>query len=85
MAGSLARGDGPSGAGGLDLDLKIGPDQGERAQAMGLALFAKRDQRLADRYGADRLAGMPELLEEIAAAEVPAAVPQPSSPELASA
>jgi DNA-binding MarR family transcriptional regulator len=59
-------------------------EKGEQAQTMGLTLFARLDQRLADRYGADRLAGMRELLEEIAAAEAPTAVPQPSSPELAS-
>jgi DNA-binding MarR family transcriptional regulator len=58
--------------------------KGEQAQAMGLTLFAKLDQRLADRYGADRLAEMRELLEEIVAADAPTAVPELSSPELAS-
>jgi hypothetical protein len=48
---------------------------------MGRALFAKLEQRLADRYGADRLAAVRELLEEIAAAE---ALPALSGPELAS-
>jgi DNA-binding MarR family transcriptional regulator len=59
-------------------------EKGEQAQAMGLTLFAKLNQRLADRYGADRLAEMRELLEEIAAAELPTAIPQLPSPELAS-
>jgi DNA-binding MarR family transcriptional regulator len=59
-------------------------EKGEQAQVMGLTLFAKLDQRLADRYGADRLAEMRELLEEIVAAEASTAVAQPSSPELAS-
>ena len=56
-------------------------EKGEQAQAMGRALFAKLEQRLADRYGADRLAAVRELLEEIAAAE---ALPALSGPELAS-
>jgi DNA-binding MarR family transcriptional regulator len=60
-------------------------EKGEQAQATGLALFAKLDQRLADRYGADRLADMRELLEQIVTAEAPSAVPELSSPELASA
>ncbi len=59
-------------------------EKGEQAQAKGLTLFAKLDQRLADRYGADRLAEMRELLEEIAATDAPTAVSQPPSPEPAS-
>jgi DNA-binding MarR family transcriptional regulator len=54
--------------------------KGEEAQAVGLSLFAKLEQRLADRYGAKRMAQMRELLEEIAAAESPAAVPELSGP-----
>jgi DNA-binding MarR family transcriptional regulator len=50
-------------------------DQGKEAQATGRALFAKLEQRLADRYGAERLAGMRELLEAIATAEVPQPTP----------
>ena len=60
-------------------------EKGEEAQATGLLLFAKLDQRLADRYGAERLAQLRELLEELAVAESPDAVPELARPELASA
>jgi DNA-binding MarR family transcriptional regulator len=50
-------------------------EKGEQAQATGRSLFAKLEQRLADRYGADRLADMRELLEEIATADLPQATP----------
>jgi DNA-binding MarR family transcriptional regulator len=60
-------------------------EKGEQAQATGLVLFARLDQRLADRYGADRLAEMRELLEQIAAAGAPTAASRLPSPELASA
>jgi DNA-binding MarR family transcriptional regulator len=49
-------------------------ERGEQAQATGRTLFAKLDQRLADRYGADRLTDMHELLEAI----VTAGAPQPT-------
>jgi len=55
--------------------------KGEEAQAIGRSLFAKLERRLAERHGADRVAEMRELLEEIAAPAAPAAAP---SPELAS-
>ena len=50
-------------------------EKGERAQATGSALFAKLDQRLADRYGADRLADMRDLLEAIATQAAPQPTP----------
>jgi DNA-binding MarR family transcriptional regulator len=59
-------------------------EKGEQAQAIGQSLFAKLEQRLADRYGADRVATMRQLLEEIAAAEVATTVPELASPDLAS-
>src|SRR4051794_2264339 len=51
-------------------------ERGERAQATGLALFAKVEQQWAERYGAKRMAQLRELLEEIAANEAPAAAPE---------
>jgi DNA-binding MarR family transcriptional regulator len=58
--------------------------RGEEAQKIGLTLFAKVEQRWAKRYGPARFAQLRELLEEIAIAESPNAVPELSSPELAS-
>jgi len=51
-------------------------ERGERAQATGLALFAKVEKQWAERYGAKRTAQLRELLEEIAANEAPAAAPE---------
>lgn len=51
-------------------------ERGERAQATGLALFAKVEKQWAKRYGAERIAQVRELLEEVAAHEAPAAVPE---------
>jgi DNA-binding MarR family transcriptional regulator len=51
-------------------------ERGERAQATGLALFAKVEKQWAKRYGAKRIAALRELLEEVAAAEAPAAAPE---------
>lgn len=56
-------------------------ERGEAAQAHGRKLFAKVEKRWADRYGADRIAGLRELLEEIVAAEAPFAVPELAKPE----
>jgi DNA-binding MarR family transcriptional regulator len=50
--------------------------KGEEAQTVGFGLFAKLEQRWAERYGADRLAQTRELLEEIATTEAPQAVPE---------
>ena len=54
-------------------------ERGEAAQAVGFALFAKIEERWAERYGAERIAGLRELLEEIVAAEAPFAVPELAS------
>jgi DNA-binding MarR family transcriptional regulator len=51
-------------------------ERGERAQATGLALFAKVEKQWAKRYGAERIAQVRELLEEVAANEAPAAAPE---------
>jgi DNA-binding MarR family transcriptional regulator len=51
-------------------------ERGEAAQAHGLSLFAKLEKRWGERYGAERIAGLRELLQEIAAAEAPFAVPE---------
>jgi DNA-binding MarR family transcriptional regulator len=51
-------------------------DRGERAQATGLALFAKVEKQWAKRFGAERIAAVRELLEEVAANEAPAAAPE---------
>lgn len=60
-------------------------ERGETAQAYGRKLFAKVEKRWAERYGADRIAALRELLEEIAAAEAPFAVPEIADPEPAAA
>lgn len=51
-------------------------ERGEAAQAHGRKLFAKVEKRWAERYGAERIAALRELLEEIAAAEAPFAAPE---------
>lgn len=51
-------------------------EKGEQAQTVGFGLFAKLEQRWAERYGAERLSQMRELLEEIATTEAPQAVPE---------
>lgn len=56
-------------------------DSGEKAQGVGLELFTELEQRLADRYGAERVADLRTLLEEIAATEIPQFVPELSRPE----
>jgi DNA-binding MarR family transcriptional regulator len=60
-------------------------ERGEAAQAHGRRLFAKVEKRWAERYGAERIAGLRELLEEVAAAEAPFAVPELAQPEPAQA
>ncbi len=51
-------------------------ERGDRAQATGLALFAKVEKQWAERYGSERIKQLRELLEEIAANEAPAAAPE---------
>ncbi|HYJ22475.1 MAG TPA: MarR family winged helix-turn-helix transcriptional regulator [Solirubrobacterales bacterium] len=60
-------------------------ERGEEAQKIGLTLFTKVEQRWAERYGPERFAQLRALLEEIAIAEAPDAVPELARPELASA
>jgi len=60
-------------------------ERGESAQAHGRKLFAKVEKRWAERYGAERIAGLRELLEEIVAAEAPYAAPELARPEPAAA
>ena len=50
--------------------------KGEKAQSIGLGLFAKLERRWGERYGAKRIAATRALLEEIAASEAPQAVPE---------
>lgn len=59
-------------------------ERGEVAQAYGRGTFAEVEKRWAERYGADRVAGLRELLEEIAVAEAPFAVPELARPQPAS-
>lgn len=58
-------------------------ERGEEAQATGFGLFAEVEKRWIERYGPERVAQMRELLEEIAANEAPAAVPELARRELA--
>jgi DNA-binding MarR family transcriptional regulator len=60
-------------------------ERGEAAQAHGRKLFAKVEKRWAQRYGAERIGALRELLEEIVAAEAPYAVPELAKPEPAAA
>jgi DNA-binding MarR family transcriptional regulator len=51
-------------------------ERGREAQEVGFALFAELEQRWAERFGAEQVAVLREVLEEIAAAEAPEAVPE---------
>jgi DNA-binding MarR family transcriptional regulator len=51
-------------------------EKGEQAQRVGYRLFGQIERRWADRYGADRVAALRDLLEEIAATEAPHLVPE---------
>jgi DNA-binding MarR family transcriptional regulator len=51
-------------------------ERGERAQALGRRLFTKVEKRWGQRYGAERIAALRELLEEAAADKAPFAVPE---------
>jgi DNA-binding MarR family transcriptional regulator len=59
-------------------------ERGEAAQAHGRRLFAKVEKRWGERYGAERIAGLRELMEEIAADKAPFAVPELAQREPAS-
>jgi DNA-binding MarR family transcriptional regulator len=55
-------------------------ERGEEAQAYGRKIFARVEKQWAERYGAERIAQLRRLLEEIAAAESPFAVPELAPP-----
>jgi DNA-binding MarR family transcriptional regulator len=50
--------------------------KGEEAQRVGYGLFGGIEARWAERYGAERVARIRELLEEIASTEAPHLVPE---------
>jgi DNA-binding MarR family transcriptional regulator len=50
--------------------------RGAEAQSFGFGLFGNLEARWAERYGAERMEALRDLLEEIAAAEAPWAVPE---------
>lgn len=58
-------------------------ERGREAQAKGFALFAEIEREWIERFGAERWAAMRDLLEAIAAAEAPDAVPELARQELA--
>lgn len=58
-------------------------ERGEAAQLHGRRLFAKVEKRWAQRYGAERIGALRELLEEVAADKAPFAVPEIAQPKLA--
>ena len=51
-------------------------ERGEAAQARGFSLLAEIEKRWGERYGAERIAGLRAILEEIAAVEAPFAMPE---------
>lgn len=50
-------------------------ERGEAAQAYGFYILAEIEKRWGERYGAERVAGLRAILEEIAAVEAPFAMP----------
>ena len=62
--------------------------KGLEAQSIGFSLFAKLEEDWAEAFGSDRVAALRSLLEEIALAKAPDAVPElalPTTPEPAPA
>ena len=55
-------------------------DRGKQAQRLGFGLFAKVEERWAERYGPERIAQLRATLEAIAATEPPSAVPELARP-----
>jgi len=55
--------------------------KGIEAQRIGYSLFAKQEEEWAETFGADRIADLRSLLEEIALAKAPDAVPELAHPE----
>ena len=60
-------------------------ERGKEAQAVGFELFAKVEERWAERYGTESFTQLRQLLEEIAAVEAPHAVPELARRQLATA
>lgn len=58
-------------------------ERGREAQAYGFGLFGEVEKRWMDRYGREKIEGLRQTLEEIAAAEAPDAVPELERAELA--
>ena len=54
--------------------------KGLKAQSIGFSLFAKLEEDWAEAFGADRLSALRSLLEEVALAKAPTAVPQLARP-----
>lgn len=59
--------------------------KGRQARGVGAGLFAKIEDRWAERYGEERLAELRALLEEIVTTEAPHAVPELNRPAPVSA
>ncbi|MBS1888217.1 MAG: winged helix-turn-helix transcriptional regulator [Actinobacteria bacterium] len=57
--------------------------KGQEAQRIGFALFAQLEQDWADAFGPDRIAALRSLLEEVALAKAPTAVPELAHPDRA--
>jgi DNA-binding MarR family transcriptional regulator len=57
--------------------------KGKEAQKIGFRLFAKLEQDWSEAFGADRIGALRSLLEEIAVAKAPDAVPELVHPDLA--
>jgi DNA-binding MarR family transcriptional regulator len=56
-------------------------DKGKDAQRIGFSLFAKLEDDWAEAFGADRIAALRSLLEDVAIAKAPHAVPELAGPE----
>ncbi|MFT3864186.1 MAG: winged helix DNA-binding protein [Solirubrobacterales bacterium] len=56
-------------------------EKGLEAQRVGYSRFAKLEEDWAEAFGADRIAALRSLLEEVAVAKAPDAVPELSHPE----
>jgi DNA-binding MarR family transcriptional regulator len=54
--------------------------KGLKAQAIGFSLFEKLESDWAEAFGADRISALRSLLEEVALAKAPAAVPELARP-----
>ncbi|HEX4308303.1 MAG TPA: hypothetical protein VHZ54_19875, partial [Solirubrobacterales bacterium] len=55
-------------------------DKGLEAQRIGFSLFAKLEEDWAATFGAERIGALRSLLEEVAIAKAPAAVPELARP-----